>query len=62
MVKGGLGRKASPAGRNFGDDALVLVVGGLLVINGSEGISDEVLGVTVGSGVRSARPMASCRE
>jgi hypothetical protein len=57
-----LGRKAPPAGRNFSDDALVLVVGGLLVINGSERISDEVLGVTVGSGVRSARPMASCRE
>jgi hypothetical protein len=57
-----LGRKAPLVGRNFGDDALVLVVGGLLVINGSEGISDEVLGVTVGSGVRSARPMASCRE
>jgi hypothetical protein len=45
-----------------GEGALVFVDGGLLVVSGGEEVVDKVLGIIARSGVRSARPMASCRE
>jgi hypothetical protein len=41
MVRGGLGRKPHRRGGISGGGALVFISGGLLVISGSEGISDE---------------------